>query len=327
MPRKKALPFVFKVSVEQAERIAQMPGLNALLGHAEAFGRYLVTDKGYSPKTRIDYLADLRLFLAYLADSALDVTLADLTPDLARIWLSAGTKLSVATRNRRIASLRSWIRFLVKSGTLKADPLAGLESAKRPKRLPRPVAEDQVEALLNAPSKETLNGLRDRAILELLYGAGLRISEACSITSRDLQLTGSLGPEVRVRGKGSKDRIVPLTEHFLVALKAYLAKRKSSEGAALKPGDYVFLGRKKKPVEPHSFRQALKKYLISVNLDCRVTPHKLRHSYASHLLAHGADIRAIQELLGHADLSSTQIYTKVTNAALHDTVRNKHPRS
>jgi len=113
----------------------------------------------------------------------------------------------------------------------------------------------------------------------------------------------------------------------LAALKAYLAKRKASEGTPLKPGDHVFLGREKKPVEPHSFRQALKKYLISVNLDYRVTPHKLRHSYASRLLAHGADIRSIQELLGRADLSSTQIYTKVTSAALHDTVRTKHPRA
>jgi integrase/recombinase XerD len=327
MATKKPLPVVLKVSVEQAERIAQMPGLSALLGHAEAFGRYLVTDKGYSPKTRIDYLTDLRLFFAYLADAGRDITFDDLTPDVARSWLAAGIKLSVATRNRRIATLRSWIRFLVKTGVLKVDPLAGLESAKRPKRLPRPMAEDQIEALFKVPSKATANGLRDRAILELLYGAGLRISEACSITSRDLQLTGSLGPEIRIRGKGSKDRVVPLTEHFLAALREYLAKRPSKDGGPLKPGDYIFLARGKNPVAPNSFRQALKRYLAIAGLDYRLTPHKLRHSYASHLLANGADIRAIQELLGHADLSSTQIYTKVTNAALHDTVRNKHPRS
>jgi integrase/recombinase XerD len=113
----------------------------------------------------------------------------------------------------------------------------------------------------------------------------------------------------------------------LVALREYLAKRPSKDGGPLKPGDYIFLARGKNPVAPNSFRQALKRYLALAGLDYRLTPHKLRHSYASHLLANGADIRAIQELLGHADLSSTQIYTKVTNAALHDTVRNKHPRS
>jgi site-specific recombinase XerD len=325
--RKKApTDWVLKhLSVDQERLIAGMAGLSAIRGEAKRFGEYLQVERGYSQNTVEAYGSDLGLFLGWLADRGSPVAPGDLDADIVRSYLVSEKLQSTSTRARKISTLKHFIKFLVQRKILQADPLVGLHSGKLPKRLPRPLSEAEMAKLLDAPGTDSAKGLRDRALMELLYGSGLRISEACSLTFSGLDLTNAQGPHVRVRGKGSKDRTVPVTKGFLGALAEYLRVRdaKASKPGPLQP---IFLGRGGRSVNPLTLQINLKQYLIKAGLDVTFTPHKLRHSFATHLLAHGADIRIIQELLGHADLSTTQIYTKVTSSQTAEAYRKAHPR-
>jgi integrase/recombinase XerC len=236
-------------------------------------------------------------------------------------WCKQSQGHSSAIRARRVAALKHFYRFLEENKVIEANPIAIVRAGKLPKTLPRPLAEEEMRRLLEAPDITTLPGLRDRAALELLYGSGLRISELSSLNFASLDLKNENGPMLRVVGKGSKTRLVPLSRASMMALAEYLRKRGTGT-----PKEPIFLGDRGQRLVPRILQLNLKKYLLKANLDPDYTPHKLRHSFATHLLDHGADIRVIQELLGHASLATTQIYTKVSASRSSEVYRKSHPR-
>jgi integrase/recombinase XerD len=311
--------------LDQKRAIEERPGLAGLQAEVERFGDYLLTERNFSPNTAEAYLTDLSLFLGWAAEQGQDLSIEDLDADWVRSFLASGRAWSASTRARRVAALKHFVKFLLKRHRLQADPLSELSSGRQPKRLPRPLSEDEMGRLLAAPGADSPKALRDRAILELLYGSGLRISEACRLPFKGLDLSNAQGAHVRVRGKGAKERTVPVSQAFLRCLAEYLLRR-DPDGPKPKPQDPIFLGNNRKAVASVTIQVNLKRYLLKAGLDSSYTPHKLRHSFATHLLAHGADIRIIQELLGHADLSTTQIYTQVSSAQSADAYRKAHPR-
>lgn len=313
------------MTAEQSEALAQKPGLQRLASLAERFGVYLLTERNFSKHTASAYKSDLSLFFVWLAKERPSLEADEIDAELVRAFLADEHERSASTRSRRVAALKHFVRYLLELKIISGDPLTALHSGRQPKRLPRPLSESDMERLLQAPGFETPGALRDRAILELLYGSGLRISEACSLPFKGLDLSNHQGPHVRIRGKGAKERSVPVSAAFIRALTEYLRVR-LPKGAKPRPADPVFLGRGYKAVAPVTIQVNLKTYLLKAGIDSSFTPHKLRHSFATHLLAHGADIRIIQELLGHADLSTTQIYTKVSSGQAAEAYRKAHPR-
>lgn len=289
-----------------------------------AFGEYLVAERNYSERTKISYISDILVLLEYLGVRKLDIKAADMTLSHARsflAWCREEKGHSASSRARRASTLRHFYRYLVDSRELESNPIDGLSVGKTPKRLPRPLSEDQMKRLLDAPDTQSLAGMRDRVCMELLYGSGLRISELCGLRFASLELTHQMGPQLRVEGKGGKTRMVPLSQASLALVAEYLRLRGKG-----KPGDLIFLGERKGPLRPRVLQRNMKKYLIQANLDPDFTPHKLRHSFATHMLDHGADIRVIQELLGHESLATTQVYTKVSQGRSQDVYRKTHPR-
>jgi integrase/recombinase XerC len=229
---------------------------------------------------------------------------------------------------RRIAAVRSWFRFLCRQGTIATNPADGLRGPRQDKKLPHFLAENALAQLLQAPPATPL-GLRDKAILEILYSAGLRASELTGLDSTDLDLDAGLAT---VRGKGKKERLVFFGPDALASLQqwlpmraALLAFKKGSLGT--KSTDAVFLGKNGTRLTTRSVGRLVEKYLNQTGLDPKTSPHTLRHSFATHLLDRGADIRSVQELLGHRSLATTQIYTHVTTVRLKDSYRKAHPRA
>ncbi len=235
-------------------------------------------------------------------------------------------QFSRAAVQLRFSSLRSFYKFLVRRGLIAATPIKGISLPKLAKRLPRFLTAEQMQELLLAPAKIPhkikANAFRDRAILETIYSCGLRVSELCALQVQDIQWDEQL---VRVKGKGKKERLVPIGEPALDAIRGYWAALGEAPGGAMP----VFLANpnRPEPASPRSIQLQLKRYLAIAGLDPQLTPHKLRHSYATHLLDAGADLRSVQELLGHANLVTTQIYTHVTTERLKKAYDQAHPRA
>jgi integrase/recombinase XerC len=229
---------------------------------------------------------------------------------------------------RRLAAVRSWFRFLCRQGTLTANPADGLRGPRQDKKLPHFLGESALAQLLAAPVAVTPLGQRDKAILEILYSAGVRVSELTGLNTRDLDLEAGLAT---VRGKGKKERLVFFGPDSQAALKSWLATRAlflaRKKGPSGRAGDAVFVNKNGTRLTSRSVGRLLEKYLAQAGLDRKTTPHTLRHSFATHLLDHGADIRSVQELLGHRSLATTQIYTHVTTVRLKDSYDKAHPRA
>jgi len=257
----------------------------------------------------------------YLLRMALDKTLKFVFCSVAPQTPKTVRHHGDASRARRTSALKHFFRFLVENKRIAMDPISILRSAKLPKTLPRPLSEEELKRLLEAPDPAKDAGLRDRTALEFIYGSGLRISELCGMTFGSLDLNNENGPCVRITGKGKKTRLVPLSRASIAALAEYLQRRGGG-----KPKDSIFLGERGNRLLPRILQRNLKGYLIKAQLDPDYTPHKLRHSFATHLLDHGADIRVIQELLGHESLATTQIYTKVSQSRAAESYRKAHPR-
>ena len=312
------------------------PGLRDLADKMQQFGLYLRAERNYSPKTVEGYASDLADFLAYVAGSGSDASLGDLSRDLLRSYLAklGARRLSAAHRNRRLAALRGLTRFLVDEGALPADPFSMVRGLKTKRALPKPLTLHQVEQLLivvaeplevtRAQDKahQLVDQARDQALIELLYGSGLRISEACGLLFGSLEIDADGGPQVRVRGKGGRERIVPLSAASVTALRVHLRHRGT---IGLKQP--VFVGRHGRALSPKTVQWRLKRYLVKAELPENISPHQLRHSYATHLLEGGADLRMVQDTLGHASLATTQIYTAVTSANAQAQYRKAHPRN
>jgi integrase/recombinase XerC len=237
------------------------------------------------------------------------------------VWLheQGYAKTTIA---RRIAAVRSWCRFLCRQGTLTSNPADGLRGPRQDRRLPHFLSEDALKKLLDAPPTDTPLGLRDRAILETLYSAGLRVSELTRLDLGDLDLNDGVAT---VRGKGKRERLAMIGPQALTALKEWLAAREALPRRG--KHDAVFLNKNGTRLTSRSVGRLLAKYQALAGLDPDTSPHSLRHSFATHLLDHGADIRSVQELLGHRSLATTQIYTHVTTQRLKDSYQKAHPRA
>jgi integrase/recombinase XerC len=289
------------------------------------FLRYLEVSRGASRHTVRAYRQDLAAFEAYL--TPLGVPLAQATHLHIRGFLGVeSVTKAAATRARRLAGLKSFYAFLVRRKYLAQSPARRVKTPKLPLRLPRAVPVDEAFALVEAPDAERILGLRDRAILEVLYGGGLRVSELCGLSLSSLDRGSSA---VRVLGKGSKERICPLHPVAFEAIDAWLECRGALLATPRPRQDprALFLNARGGRLTPRSVERHLAAYVAGLGIPRKITPHALRHSYATHLLAGGADIRVIQELLGHASLSTTQRYTAVSFEQLQAVYDRAHPRA
>jgi len=289
----------------------------------EGFRDFLTLEAGHSPNTVESYLRDLRRLAQFAAARGID-TPADLSPAILREFVFAlkDLGLSAATIRRHVSAIRTYFGFLLGEGLVKQDPSDRLESPRLGRTLPETLTVTEIEALLGAPSIDDPLGWRDRAMLELGYGAGLRVSELCGLGLTDLVLSEGL---VRVLGKGSKERLVPVGRSVIGALSVYLHNLRPTldRGASRQR---VFLNNRGQPLSRVGAWGIVKRAATRAGLTKTVTPHTLRHSFATHLLEGGADLRAVQEMLGHADLSTTQIYTHVDREYLRSVHRQYHPR-
>ena len=287
-----------------------------------AFDRALWLEEGLSTNTRAAYARDLRALAAFLATQGRGLDAARESDLLAYAAARhAGSKASSA--NRRLASFKRYYRWALREGRLQADPTLRLANARQPLRVPKTLSEAQVEALLAAPQGEGAVAARDRAMLELLYATGLRVSELVGLPSVGLNLRDGL---VRVRGKGDKERLVPLGVVACEALRRYLDGPRA-ELLAGKTSQLLFVSSRGLPMRREVFWRLVKRYAGLAGVTSPLSPHTLRHAFATHLLNHGADLRSVQLLLGHADLSTTQIYTHVARERLRSLVQQHHPRA
>jgi len=288
---------------------------------AEDFLNFLATEKGASIHTTKNYGIDLREFAKFLADKDLKaLTYLDIRSFLAFLKTREYSKSSIS---RKLACLRSFFKYLVRENILTQNPAAGIATPKKEKRLPSFMNPDEITKLLDAPAKNSWEEKRDKAILEMLYSSGLRVSELAGLNHDDLDIFQGL---VRVRGKGKKERIVPVGQAALNSLRAYwdMKAPRENTNAIKKP---LFISRIGSRLTDRSVRRMILKYVKRTGLGKEISPHTFRHSFATHMLDRGADLRSVQELLGHANLSTTQIYTHVTTQRLKDAYALAHPRA
>ncbi len=279
-------------------------------------------EDGLSANTLAAYRRDLTLYAQWLARSA-EKALNDSTESDLRSHAIAhhgGTKPTSA--NRRLTVFKRYFRWALREHLVNADPTLKLLSAKQPMRVPKVLSEAQVETLLAAPDTETPLGLRDRTMLELMYASGLRVSELVTLKTVHLSLGDGV---LRVTGKGAKERLVPFGEEAHAWLTRYLAEARATilHGQA---SDALFVTGRGGPMTRQMFWQIIKKYALQGHITVPLSPHTLRHAFATHLLNHGADLRAVQMLLGHADISTTTIYTHVARERLKSLHAQHHPR-
>jgi tyrosine recombinase XerC len=316
--------------------MAAMPGILAatddlapLARHAVAvFVAHLRDERGLSPHTVAAYQRDATQFLAFAARAGVTDPAA-VEPLLLRRFLALQRTRGLAASSiaRKAAALHTLFRFLARRGLVAEDPAAGLGVPRGPRRLPVVLKARQVEQLLAGPRPVDPVGLRDRAILELLYATGIRVGELCGLRLGDVDLAADT---VRVLGKGAKQRVVPFGEPARVALLDYLARGRSAmlpERAAPADREALFFNRRRKPMTQRDVRGMLERYRVAAGAPAGTSPHTLRHSFATHLLEGGADLRAVQELLGHVALTTTQTYTHVSNERLRRVYEQAHPRA
>jgi len=286
--------------------------------YIEKFVRYLEIEKNYSAHTILNYRLDLKDFKKFLNDAELEkVDYLALRKYLAVL---KEKNLGTRTVGRRLSALRSFFKFLTREGYLKTNPILILSSPKQEKYLPLFMTEEEVSKLIEAAfakNEKDERGLRDRAILETFYSTGMRISEVVGLNIADIDFIGGI---VKTMGKGRKERVVPIGEVAIAAIRKYLDKRKKQD-------DAIFLNKNGKRITARGVRNIVRKYTHLAGIKQGVSPHTFRHSFATHLLNRGADLRTVQELLGHANLSTTQIYTHLTTERLKSVYDKAHPRA
>jgi integrase/recombinase XerC len=294
----------------------------------EAFVAHLRDERGLSPNTVAAYERDVAQFLRFAARAGITDP-AGVEPLLLRRFLALlrTRGLAAASLGRKGAALRACFRYLARRGLVTADPAAGLGTPKGPRRLPTVLKQGQVSRLLDGPRPADPVGLRDRAILELLYATGIRVGELCGLRLGEVDLAADT---VRVLGKGARERMVPFGEPARVALLDYLSGGRSAmlpaggDAAVLQA---LFFNRRGRPMTPRDVRGMVERYRAAAGVPAGTSPHTLRHSFATHLLEGGADLRVVQELLGHVALTTTQTYTHVSNERLRRVYEQAHPRA
>ncbi len=292
------------------------------------FLKYLANERNASALTVKAYREDLFGLVEWLEATRGSVPAPDtLSPQDLRTYQAALQEAGYARTSiaRKLASLRSFYRFAMRQGIATGNPAKPLRNPRQQRKLPHVLSSDEVGRLLLAPPAGNVAGLRDRAILETIYSAGLRVSELVALRDGDLDRIEQI---VRVRGKGRKERISPLGSYAVKAIDAYASKRvRAPETESLGRAAPVFVNRFGRILTTRSVGRMLEKYIAKADLDARTSPHTLRHSFATHLLDRGADIRSVQELLGHKSLATTQIYTHVSAANLRQVYEKAHPRA
>ena len=290
----------------------------------EDFVSALMLEKGMAANTCVSYRSDLVFFAAFLGKrgkTAADTVTREDVVEFLKCERDDG--LSSSTRARRTAAIRQWCRYLKERRVITRDPSELLDAPKKDRALPKTLSEPEVAAMLDAVNGDDPRSLRDRAILEVLYGCGMRVSELCAFKMEDIVADGEL---VRIFGKGSKERLVPIGGAAARALGGYLDRGRVFFTRGDLSETHVFVTRLAKPFTRQGVFKIIKERAAAVDIAPeRISPHVLRHCFASHMLAHGADIRAIQELLGHADVGTTQIYTHVDRSRFAE-IHRLHPR-
>ncbi len=321
------------------------------LPHIQRFLDYLDCERNFSAHTIRSYTVDLQQFCRFLtarssapagdgpSETITNGELPDedsISPErLTALILTASameiraflammrnSNYSKASMARKLATLRSFYKYLVKTGVAEDSPVSVIRTPRQDRRLPRCLDIKQVAALLEAPDATKLLGARDRAILETIYSAGLRISELVGLNMEDLD---EYSESLRIRGKGKKERLAPLGQKALDSIAAYQVKRSAAFGPARQGA--LFVNKHGKRISARSVRRKFDKYLLIAGLDSHVSPHTLRHSFATHMLNAGADLRSVQEMLGHVDIATTQVYTHMDKDRLKAIHKRYHPRA
>ena len=327
---------------------ASLPAEKPFTPLVRQFLDYLRLEKHFSDYTIKSYGADLLQFAQFLAGeigrgsraNAIEAPKSPMNPAavdelqvkcepltirefLAYLYAQNYTKSTTA---RKLATLRSFFKFLIRRGLVSVNPLSTIRTPKQEKRLPKCLDLEQVQKLLEAPGDADLLSARDKAMLEVLYSSGIRVSELVELDTADLDLQEGV---LRVKGKGRKDRLTPIGSQAIKALQRYFEMRQMGGGGAggQPMTGRVFLNKHGDALSTRSVRRKLDKYLVAAGLDPGISPHTLRHSFATHLLNNGADLRSVQELLGHQSLSTTQIYTHLTTSRMKEVYDQAHPRA
>lgn len=296
-----------------------------MTGRMQLFLEYLTVELGLSANTRQAYERDLRLFCKTLgfknSDALVNVSREQITGYMTQLKEKG---LAAATIARKLAAIKAFYRFMTAEGYMDANPAEVVEAGTKGIKLPRVLSEDEVVRLLNQPDITTAEGFRDRTMLEVLYATGMRVSELINLTLERVDLNMKY---IIAFGKGSKERIVPLGSVAAEFLQHYLEKVRPKFTHEERNTNIVFLAFGGHELTRQRFWQIIRAYGRKANINKALTPHILRHSFATHLLDNGADLRSVQELLGHSDISTTQIYTHLTNKRLRDIYAKAHPRA
>ncbi len=322
---------------------AQPATVKVFTPQVRQFLDYLKLEKHFSDYTGRSYGADLVQFCQFLAGEigqahanvaagtmgveAIDQRIIKCEAITIREFLAYlyAQNYTKSTTARKLATLRSFYKFLIRRGLVSVNPLSTIRTPKQEKRLPKCLDLEQVQRLLEAPGEADVLAARDRAMLEVLYSSGIRVSELVELETGDIDLQEGV---LRVRGKGRKDRLTPIGSQAIKALQRYFEMRQLDHKMAnSRSAARIFLNKHGDSLSTRSVRRKLDKYLVQVGLDPGISPHTLRHSFATHLLNNGADLRSVQELLGHQSLSTTQIYTHLTTARMKDAYDQAHPRA
>ena len=295
-----------------------MQNLNKEDANLRSFLDYLYIEKGLSQNTVKAYKVDLIAFMSWITDHT-NSDIKNIKEDSINKYISYlfETKLKSSSVNRKISSIKSFYLFLIKKSIIAMSPISEVISPKQEKYLPSSMSEDEVDKLLNSPDSNIKIEKRDKAMIEMLYATGMRISELVNLKITDVDMQRCV---VKVLGKGSKERLIPFGEEAYEALNNYLSDRDESSSKE------VFLSNRKTKISRVAFWHRIKFYLVRENLKQTISPHTLRHAFATHLLNRGADLRSVQLLLGHSDLSTTQIYTHIAKQRLSDVLKKHHPR-
>ena len=305
-----------QIEAEKPERSAYF------VTYMPIFLDYLAVEKGLAKNSLAAYHVDLRHFGHWLTDQSIELDRVERIHIVRYFQALRSAGISARSVARALAAIRGMFRFLVSERHLKNDPTENLENPKLWSNLPKSLHSSEVEALLRGPERETPEGLRDRAMLELLYATGLRVSELIKVRVEDIVMDAGF---LRTMGKGSKERIVPFGDTARDAILEYMEKGRPAFNKYNDP--YLFLTIRGRAMTRQSFWMKVSKYAGQAGIKSHISPHVLRHSFATHLLENGADLRSVQMMLGHADISTTQIYTHVSRARLQRMYEMHHPRA
>ena len=298
-----------------------------MLDYINKYLTHIEHDRNFSSQTLRAYRSDLYQYLSFLNAEGCS-SFGDVTRLLLRKFLAFQKKqdYSKTTIARKFVSIRSFYKFLCREGILEFNPVESIRTPKLNRNLPEFMSINDTETLLNVPDLNTLLGIRDSAIMETLYSTGMRVSELAGIDVSDIDFPGGV---VKVKGKGKKERLLPIGNHALNAINAYMDKRNSDSSLRVlsRNSKALFLNNRGGRLTERSVARMLEKYVKMAGMNTKISPHTFRHSFATHLLDRGADLRSVQEHLGHANLSTTQIYTHITTERLKEVYNKAHPRA